>query len=760
MGRASGAAADLAGPPGGPTAPVAMRPCSKPAELLSSQARHAVELAAVGPDRLLITGSVPCRVGDRMQVQVNLPASHEATVFGVKVVSTSGAVDGLMELALHDPGVDAVWALHHLLACLDAGVDLEQLGPVRAVAPRIRIRGDGQLAHADLEAPPAPMGSQQATEAVVACLRAAGVVHGFRRDRIEAALRRASEGGGLQVRVPVALATPAQPERSPEVRFLFSVGGREAGELGPEARASMAEAGLLALDFVREGDVVCVRSPRRAAVPGSDVRGAALRPGRPERAETTRVQLGEGVQADPDRPERIACTLPGGYADYDGRSVKVLPALTVSEDSMRVELSVHPPQDAAALPLELEDLDLLLQAEGIVHGVDRAAAAALIAAALLKPTVGRPFAVARGTDPCHGRDAHLRRRDRPAGQGAGRVDSPLVFRCEADERFDRVAATRGVTGMDVRGATVAALDGIDHRFTAGPGVRVEGVAFVPTLPGVMCAMSGQLSAFPLRSLRPQDGALTAPEHAIRIAEGAVASPQAEAAGPIVSEQALSMPRLGTATHAVLGGAVDGQGAGWVRADGGIWIASATDLELRAGQDLFVFGDARDCRISVGGCLHMPEGALSGGEAYAACGIEVGELGTAEGRVTELRIGPRPGRGIGADLDREQQVRQRLQRIFARIGGRRLADLRPEQRARFAELVTERDLLKRELDQLAADPERRHRALRGDGEIVVRRRLYPGVTVRIRSQSYKCLVETGPCRIAMNRATGRIALTKR
>jgi uncharacterized protein (DUF342 family) len=159
-----------------------------------------------------------------------------------------------------------------------------------------------------------------------------------------------------------------------------------------------------------------------------------------------------------------------GYPHIDSRlekevwtaSISVTPLLRVSEDGMKVYLTLHPPLGEEPA-LQLEDLQTLLAQAGVVYGIDSRALAKALAkvAELRQPVVDLP--VARGMHPVDGQDAYLRMEiEIGALPGKIRGDGSVDFRErrmfvsveEGQLIATRVRETPGVPGKTVFGQAI------------------------------------------------------------------------------------------------------------------------------------------------------------------------------------------------------------------------------------------------------------------------------------------------------------------
>ena len=316
---------------------------------------------------------------------------------------------------------------------------------------------------------------------VVAVLRERGNIHhGFKRDGLKEAIKKARDESVARGQFVVAQGTPPEPGADGSVNLKFVPETEEKVSISYQAiKDALAKDELeavlesdLAGALVAPGELLATMEPPTAGKPGKDVHGETLtQPGK-----EAELKLGESV----DGSDEGFAAQGYGYACFLGDELSVVSPIWISSDAQEAHL-VHLPQVREEPTPQSEWLLQALQLKRVTSGIDEVAIEKLCQAtpaATEKCTV----VLAKGVPPVNGTDAYVKY-DFDAEKRAGQVleDGTIDFRernvaisVQADALLGEViAATEGQDGATVKGEQVAATDGQDKSFTAGQNVRSE-----------------------------------------------------------------------------------------------------------------------------------------------------------------------------------------------------------------------------------------------------------------------------------------------
>ncbi|MGE4293004.1 MAG: FapA family protein [Desulfovibrio sp.] len=364
----------------------------------------------------------------------------------------------------------------------------------------------------------------------------------------------------------------------------------------------------------------------------------------------------------------------------------------------------------------------------------------------------REVIVAQGKEPEPGRDGWLevllaREVDDTREDEQGRVDYrhraslPMARPGDLLARVHEPEPGRG--GIDLYNKTIPAKGGKPLHVAPGPGVKRKGHnGFEATEQGLLVYEKGVIMVSPVLVVNKDVGLSSG--H-IRAEFGSV-----QVRGSVTSGMRVSAPQNVLVLDAVessfveAGGDVEVRGGilmpdgGLVRAGGKVMAQFATNARIEAGGDVVIGNNVTNCRIDTLGSFQAVKGkgVVQGGILTSHQNVEVNELGTELGVATSVIISQKHQSQLPM-LKARGKIKHELKRIAERIGDgdpRSILMATPApRRPAMAELLKYRIRLERKFQKInefmKKDTQRRQRAL-SRCRIIVRRRLHPGVTIKI------------------------------
>jgi chemotaxis protein methyltransferase CheR len=370
-----------------------------------------------------------------------------------------------------------------------------------------------------------------------------------------------------------------------------------------------------------------------------------------------------------------------------------MPEIIIAEDEMRAELVLGPderPESAAAF-------SVLLSREGIRHGIDHAATAAI--AAQVGPA---RICIASG--------------DRPVGEMAiGQVavqtvqsnGAPLepTTVASGDCLAKAIAGQPGQDGRTVTGGVLPAPACLPVHFASGDGTRVGDAPLdiIATRSGVMRCQGGRIEVLPVVRHK---GNLTR-DHGPMVGWGGLVvegdvteEAQVEMRGPVYVTGLVAGAKIWSGDRIVVRGAVT-QGA-QLEALGDVWTGPIHTSLVKTAGTLEVNGSVTLGQVKAH--VLRSNSAVVGGEVFVAEAIMASALGDAAGVPTVVRVIPPPAPRDEATLVDVQlrDVRTNMRRLERARSQIRQATSDPEDRRdRQQRLVAALGALKKQEGDLVA-----------------------------------------------------------
>lgn len=398
--------------------------------------------------------------------------------------------------------------------------------------------------------------------------------------------------------------------------------------------------------------------------------------------------------------------------------------ITVSRDALSASAATFALGEDNTPPTKGEILEAL-KAEGVVHGIDEEAVAALAASPL-----GTSMVVARGDPPKDGSDAAIRYKIRltkraPLDLGDGRVDykelelvKNVVKGQVLAEKIPPVPCTPGrdVKGREIPPRPVSDLDLPAGRNTA---VTPDGTKLVSLIDGHAVVERGKIHVDDTFVLNASVGMKTGNIHCVgkceirgHVSEGF----EVTAGGEIHIHGVVEGARVESTNGGVrVDQGVRGHQKGRVVAARGVSAKFLENVTVEAGGDVLVRDHIAHSRVHAGGRVRMLEkpGAIFGGEVFAEGGVHTIDLGAEANPRTLVFLGPWRLAEVEARL---KEIDEALSELAARENAPR--------EERVAALRDEKETLEKE----AAHLRRRHDPSKPP-VLTVEGVLYPGVVIR-------------------------------
>ncbi|MHC4809128.1 MAG: flagellar assembly protein A [Planctomycetota bacterium] len=620
---------------------------------------------------------------------------------------------------------------------------------------RISSRSDGLQAHAAWKPEAfAESAKRMSREDILRAMEQADVRAGLLEEGVDLLLAKLEEGEPDMSRVQVAE-------------------GR---------RARRGEPARVALDVVdgqvvSAGDVLGSLSESRPPEAGFRVDGEEIAAPNPPPEPLTAAAGVRFVETD---RTFIAETV--GFVRLEGRSIAVEALLEVSEDGLTATVRCRPAPESLEGP-DAEAIRVLLAAEGIVQGVDEEAVAAAAARMLPGPPVDEAerVVVARGIEPVPGDDArfvfHVQ-----GGRQSGELqeDGSIDFHRQVitsvvepgDLLAEKVPATDGEAGLDVRGRPVPAEPGADASLQYGRNVEVssDGLQFTARCTGVVFREEAAIDVLDLVEVDGDvdfsTGDLTFDRSGVHVGGTVRSTFAVEASDTIIVAGSVEDAVVRSGSDVLVARGILQGRFGSVRAGGRIEAAFANEAQLLAGDSIVVrdsvfrsyLAAREEVRVADG------KGVVVGGTVVAGRRIEVRVAGSASGVRTVLQV--------GVDYERMQELQARLADVEKRMAaaaaalggtldrflrggpGLKLDERQAAAATQYAEARDEREVLVEERTRLLQE------ARNGDGadaEIVVLETIHAGVELVVAGVRWRQSESSAGGRFRLQEDEGELTL---
>jgi uncharacterized protein (DUF342 family) len=480
----------------------------------------------------------------------------------------------------------------------------------------------------------------------------AGVVCGDQ----EAVMTEALETDKPTDNVRVAEATPATDAVNVLIEFKFRLNGEDPETVDAARRSGEIDATRIVKELVTAGDVLATKTPPRKPADGSAVKGDVLTGVKPV---DKKVTAGTNVTILDDELTFVVAEGAVGYADYvDGR-LCVEDPLRISQDKLRVYLSVHRPLESGRTFTTDMVVELLAQHE-IVHGIDRNAIEKALSGTVSKDLPIREVVVAEGRAPKRGQDARIEFKvttHKSTGtlvEGTARIDfkerEAITNVKEGDVLAVKVPLTPGEDGVDVFGHIIPAEPGTDEVLTPTSNVAVseDGLTFTSEIDGmVVLTRDRKIGVFKQYHVSGDvdfsTGNLTL-NGSVDIKGWIKSGFCVNASGDIRVGGGVENAILEAGGNIYVNGGIIGSGEGKIHAGGDLQARFFENVRVHADGNIRLRDDTMHSVVSANGSIVMTEGKgrIRGGSVRAQRGIEANEIGSEIGVNTHVSVGTDPG----------------------------------------------------------------------------------------------------------------------
>lgn len=486
-------------------------------------------------------------------------------------------------------------------------------------------------------------------EDVCATLEQIGIVHGIKEDLIKIAI----DAGEPARNLTVAEATPAKDGVDARIEFKYQLNGDDPETVDAARRDSKLDASTVLKEMFTAGDVLAIKIPLEEPVHGSTVLGDTLIGTEPKDKQVT---AGTNVAVlDDGFTYVVAEDVTVSYADYvDGRLCADEPLL-VSEDKLRVYLSVHPPSGSGRM-LTMGLVEKLLSDHGIIHGVDLNAVEQALSEAVSGNMPIHDVVVAEGIAPERGEDARIElkfQQEKIAGtidERSGRIDYKKRGSIQSVKAGDILAVktplTHGKEEVNVFGDIITAEPGTDKVLTPASNVEVsdDGLIFTSEIDGMVILTRDNKIWVSKQFEVPGDvdystGNLSM-EGSLDIKGWIRSGFNVNASGEIRVGGGVEDAIVKAGADIYIQGGIIGSGQGRVYAGGNFTARFIENTRVHADGNISVRDDIMRSTVSAKGSIIVIEGKgrIRGGSIEAVKGIEVNEIGSDVGVKTRVSVG--------------------------------------------------------------------------------------------------------------------------
>lgn len=305
----------------------------------------------------------------------------------------------------------------------------------------------------------------------------------------------------------------------------------------------------------------------------------------------------------------------------------------------------------------------------------------------------------------------------------------------------------GRNGHDVFGKSIPVESPKQARIVAGQNVRVEknddGFFFHSRIKGRIRWAENTLSVDEVYRIPGSVGIETGHVNhpgAVLVEGDVLAGSRLEAEGDVEVMGTVEAADIQAGGNLTVRRGITGVGSGGIKVGGSVHAKFILEAEIEANEDIVIESEIVQSKVKTRGSLTIFSGRLVGGMAMALGGIVVGQAGS-DGLVPTLLVAAedysleeklaKAKTGIPKFTKDLERIHKTVDPLMAREKA-----LSPKQReaatellARAAEMEVEIKKLRSEIDDL--DVESRSRA---KPHILIRRRIYPETTLRIKNRS--------------------------
>jgi uncharacterized protein (DUF342 family) len=426
----------------------------------------------------------------------------------------------------------------------------------------------------------------------------------------------------------------------------------------------------------------------------------------------------------------------------------------ITDQEMKASITLSPPGPGGA-DLSVDDLDLKLKANGVVHGVNEEYLRRLVD----RPVYNEPVLVAEGTPSQNGRDAYVqynfateenkvRLREGSNGQINFKDLNIIQNVVETQPLAKKIAPEKGILGRTVTGKALPATDGKDISLSLGKNVHLaeDGVTVIADMSGQVLMTGSTINVEPVYTVQGDVNLKTGNIiflGTVIVTGNVEAGFSIKAAGNIEINGLVEKAELDAEGDIIVHQGVTGRGAGIIRTARSLWAKFIENATIEAGNMVVASDgiinshvDALKRIVCQGKRAHIVGGRLRASEEINAKILGSPTSGTET--ICEVGVDPKSKEQldnlIASRNDMESQLDEVELNLQTLINIKQQRKSLPEDKEQvMQELEDKRNTLMTDLQKTNEDiNEMQHTmsSLKTRGRVSASTKVYPGVKVII------------------------------
>ncbi len=516
---------------------------------------------------------------------------------------------------------------------------------------------------------------------VCTALGKAGVISGIKEDSVIKAIEADEPLRDFMV----AEAAPAKDGVNARIEFKFRLNGDDPETVDAARQDGRLPESSVIKEMFSAGDVLAIKTLPEKPLHGITITGKPLTGAEPKDKQITPganvAVLYDGVTFV------VAEGILAGYADYINGQLCVNEPLIVSEDNLKVYLSVHPPSESGRM-LTMELVEKLLAGRGIIQGIDGSAIEQAMNEAASKYMPIHDVLIAEGRVAQRGEDAQIELKFQPE-KIAGTIDehSGIINFKERKSIQSvktemllavKIPPTPGIEGVDVFGNIIPTKPGSEKDLKPAGNVLVsdDGLSFTSEIDGIVFFAPENKIWISKQYEVPGDvdysiGNLSM-EGSLDIKGWIYSGFEVRASDEIKIGGGVEDAIVEAGADIYINGGIIGSAEGRVQAGGNITARFFESARVHADGDIFVHDDILRSTVSANGSIMVTKGKgrIRGGSVVAAKGVEVNEIGSHAGIKTSVSAGISKTRKLLADAKKQledfKRKRAKTDKVLARL----------------------------------------------------------------------------------------------
>ena len=518
-------------------------------------------------------------------------------------------------------------------------------------------------------------------EDVCTALEQAGVISGIKEDSVIKAI----EADEPLLDLMVAEAVPAKDGVNARIEFKFRLNGDDPETVDAARQDGKLPESSVIKELFSAGDVLAIKTLPEKPLHGITITGKPLTGAEPKDKQITPgtnvTVLDDGVTFV------VAEGILAGYADYINGQLCVNEPLLVSEDNLKVFLSVHPPSESGRM-LTMELVEKLLADRGIVQSIDGNAIEQALNETASKNMPIHDVVIAEGRVAQRGEDAQIEFKFQ-SEKIAGTIDEHSgIINYKERQSIQSVKAemllavkvppTPGIEGVDVFGNILPTKPGSGKDLKLAGNVKTsdDGLSFTSEIDGIVFLTPENKIWVSKQYEVPGDvdysiGNLSM-EGSLDIKGWVRSGFEVRASDEIKIGGGVEDAIVEAGTNINVNGGIIGSAEGRVKAGGNITARFFEGARVHADGDIFVHDDILRSTVSANGSIMVTKGKgrIRGGSVVAAKGVEVNEIGSHAGIKTSVSAGITKTRKLLADVKKQledfKRKRAKTDKVLARL----------------------------------------------------------------------------------------------